>query len=326
MSDSPVGVAYARAGILGNPSDGYGGKALACVVRNFSSRVVVEPSDTWAITANGVATEISGIGTALDATVPKECEGLTRLVFAASRRFVYEYRAAAKVDRPFTLSCQTDIPRQVGLAGSSAVIIATMLALATRFAVTVPPFKLAEMALPTEVQDLDIAAGPMDRVIQSYEGVVEMDLAPPRAESKYRRVDPQLLPPMIVAWDAAGGASSGVAHGDLRARWRRGEQLVLDTMNELRDVVDRGMAALEANDRKEFCELVDHNFALRCRVFQVSDRDRQMVELARAAGAACKLCGSGGAVLAVPRRGADLQPLERAFAAAGYPSCCPDVA
>ena len=36
--------AYARAGLLGNPSDGYYGKTLAVIVRNFRARVVLYPS------------------------------------------------------------------------------------------------------------------------------------------------------------------------------------------------------------------------------------------------------------------------------------------
>ena len=36
--------AYARAGLLGNPSDGYFGKTLALLVRNFRARVLLYPS------------------------------------------------------------------------------------------------------------------------------------------------------------------------------------------------------------------------------------------------------------------------------------------
>lgn len=36
--------AYARAGLLGNPSDGYFGKTIAFIVRNFRARVVLYPS------------------------------------------------------------------------------------------------------------------------------------------------------------------------------------------------------------------------------------------------------------------------------------------
>src|ERR1700752_5016542 len=36
--------AYARAGLLGNPSDGYYGKTIAFLVRNFRARVLLYPS------------------------------------------------------------------------------------------------------------------------------------------------------------------------------------------------------------------------------------------------------------------------------------------
>ncbi len=36
--------AYARAGLLGNPSDGYFGKTIAFIIRNFRARVLLYPS------------------------------------------------------------------------------------------------------------------------------------------------------------------------------------------------------------------------------------------------------------------------------------------
>src|SRR4030088_3801720 len=36
--------AYARAGLLGNPSDGYYGKTISFLVRNFRARVLVYPT------------------------------------------------------------------------------------------------------------------------------------------------------------------------------------------------------------------------------------------------------------------------------------------
>ena len=43
--------AYARAGLLGNPSDGYYGKTIAFLVRNFRARVLLSPSARLEITA-----------------------------------------------------------------------------------------------------------------------------------------------------------------------------------------------------------------------------------------------------------------------------------
>src|ERR1700733_3806496 len=44
--------AYARAGLLGNPSDAYFGKTIAFLVRNFRARVVLYPSARLEIKAS----------------------------------------------------------------------------------------------------------------------------------------------------------------------------------------------------------------------------------------------------------------------------------
>ena len=321
-----AGVAFARAGLLGNPSDGYGGKAIACPVLNFAARVSVERSDRFSISAGGAEAEFPDLGTALDGALPAHVDDLERLVLAATRRLASALDPARLPTAPLAITCSTTVPRQVGLAGSSAVIIATLRALGTQWGATLPPFELSEMALATEVTDLGIAAGPMDRVIQSYERVMAMDLAPPRSESAYRTLDAGLIPPLLIAWDPRGGQSSGEAHGDLRGRWRRGDEDIVETIEELRGVVDRGLTALKAGDGAEFAQLVDYNFKLRCRVFSVSEPDREMVSLARRLGAAAKLCGSGGAVLVVPRKEADLVDLERELEVAGFQTCRSEIA
>ena len=53
-------------------------------------------------------------------------------------------------------------------------------------------------------------------------------------------------------------------------------------------------------------------------MFPLSDSDRALERIAREAGAAAKLCGSGGAVIGVLRDEASWRPLERAFAASGF--------
>src|SRR5262249_57512188 len=43
---------YARAGFLGNPSDGYFGKTISFIVRNFRARVLLYPSARLEIKAS----------------------------------------------------------------------------------------------------------------------------------------------------------------------------------------------------------------------------------------------------------------------------------
>ena len=38
-------IAYARAGLVGNPSDGYNGKTISLIVKNFAAKVLIYQSD-----------------------------------------------------------------------------------------------------------------------------------------------------------------------------------------------------------------------------------------------------------------------------------------
>jgi glucuronokinase len=167
----------------------------------------------------------------------------------------------------------------------------------------------------------------MDRVIQAYEQTMVLDFSDqtrPRDESCYTVfADP--LPPMLVAWVPAGGRSSGITHSDLKERWQRGDDDVTRAMRSIAAGVDRAIRALRANDLVAFADAVDANFDLRCSVTDVTAEDREMVEIARVAGAAAKLCGSGGAVLVVPRPGATMEGVASALEDAGYATCRPEL-
>lgn len=339
---SEEGIAYARAGLLGNPSDVYGGKVIALSVTNFRARAVIEPAASFAILPG--KSDMLTFPTAKEASQAFDsmgCEDGLRLLRAALRKFAGHWNGFAQLDDNdpllrFTMRHQTDIPRQVGLAGSSAIIIAALRALMSWFNVAIEPAALAELALAAEVEDLSITAGPMDRVIQAYGGVMLMDLREPRSETSYHRLSPSILPPLFVAWDPRGGACSGIAHGDLRSRWERGDPEVHRIMSSFRDLVDEGVGMLEGGGGEEgggleggstlaFRELVSRNFEMRSQIFHISDRDREMVAIARRLDAAAKLSGSGGAVIGVPAREADLDAIAAAYEDAGFKMIRPQV-
>ena len=110
-------------------------------------------------------------------------------------------------DRNFSVRYQSNIPRQVGLAGSSAIIVATLRCLMEFYGVEIPRQVQPSLALSVETEELGIAAGLQDRVIQVYEGLVYMDFARDRMEERdglpcgvYEPLDPALLPPLYVAY------------------------------------------------------------------------------------------------------------------------------
>jgi len=193
------------------------------------------------------------------------------------------------------------------------------------FEATIDPAALAELALAAEVEDLGIAAGAMDRVIQCYEGVMLMDLREPRTAASYTRLGSAILPPLFIAWNPRGGRASGRIHEGVRQRWREGDEEVHRAMAVLAELVDSGSACLQRGDHAVFRELVDQNFELRAQIFPISKPNREMVEIGRSLGAATKLCGSGGAVVGVPADAGKLGELEKAYCSAGYRMIRPEV-
>lgn len=326
-----IGTAHARAGLLGNPSDVYNGKTIAVILRNFTATVRLEPADRFEI-LRGPADELAfdSFVDAVESLRDKGCYGGIRLIRAAIKRFADHWPGWADLnpDDPrlrFQVSYATDVPRQAGMSGSSAIVIATMRALMQWFDVGIEPATLAELALAAEVEDLGITAGPMDRVIQAYEGVVHMDFSKPRGPEAYTPLDPKILPPLFIAWDPRTGQASGKVHSDVRFRWLRGDQDVRTALAVFPKLVDEGMKALEAGDTKTFMRLVDKNFDTRASIWTLSPRDIELVQIGRAQGAAVKFCGSGGAVIGVMPDEGVFGKLQEAYVEKGYQAARPQI-
>lgn len=244
------------------------------------------------------------------------------LVRASAARYA---RTAGVEPRPLHVDVECDIPFQVGLSGSSAIVIATLRALGALHEAPLAHEALAETALAVEVEDLGIAAGPMDRRIQAFGGLRAMDFSAGAAPASDRVLDPAQLPALLVAWDPGGGEPSGRVHSNVRERWQSGEPELGAAMRRFAALCDDGVAALAAGDLEAFRAAVDANFDLRCACLPVADRDRQMVAIARDHGAAAKQTGSGGACLAVPAPATDIEALVAAYRRAGYEVLLPTV-
>src|SRR5207249_7064803 len=172
--------AYARAGLVGNPSDGYHGKTISVIVRNFAAEVVLyEWEDVELVPTDLDRSRFRSVHDLVRDVKLHGYYGGLRLIKATVKKFVeYCQRHGHPLhDRNFTIRYQTSIPRQVGLAGSSAIIVATLRCLCDFYQVAIPREVQPSLALSVENEELGIAAGLQDRVIQVYEGLVYMDFA-----------------------------------------------------------------------------------------------------------------------------------------------------
>jgi glucuronokinase len=296
--------AYARAGLLGNPSDGYFGRILAVSIKNFVARVRLEQSDELIIRTPEL--ERTTFGSLQDLAEHVQLYGYyggERLVKAGIKQFI-QYCSGNRIPleaKNFTLSFDSDIPRQLGLGGSSAIITAVFRALIQFYHTEIPQHILPTLILDAERRELGINAGFMDRVIQVYEGCVFMDLDQKHIEThgygQYENLDPGLLPPLYLAFKPALGKVSGHVLNPIREGFDRGDHVVLDALHRLAELADEGRAALLRGEQRRLHALMDENFDLRSRIMPINPENLALIQAARQCGASAKFAGSGGSLI-----------------------------
>jgi len=300
--------AFARAGLLGNPSDGYYGKILAFSIKDFSSRVRLTPSEKLEIVAHAQdASLYHDLHSLVEQVDLYGYYGGVRLVKAAIVQFVrYCHDRSIPLEKKnFRLEYESGIPRQLGLGGSSAIITAVFRALLEFYAVDIPQMVLPTLVLDAELQELGINAGFMDRVIQVYEGCVYMDLderlIAEKGHGRYESVDPSLLPPIYLAYKPALGKLSGRVLNDIRVGYDRGDRVVIDTLAQIADLAELGKELILQQDFEQLTDLMNRNFDLRSRIMQISENNMELIRTARGCGASAKFAGSGGSIIGTYR-------------------------
>ena len=296
--------AYARAGLVGNPSDGYFGKTISFIIRDFCAEVTLYETPELRIEPNERDHSVFGSIEALARDVRQfGYYGGIRLLKASVKRF---FDHCTKHDIPlhgrnFTLRYSSNIPPQVGMAGSSAIITACWRALMAFYEVDIPKHLVPSLVLSVENDELGIPAGLQDRVIQTFEGVVFMDFNRASIEKLghgiYEELDPALLPPVYVAYTTKLSEGTEVFHNDIRGRWNRGERDVVSAMYHWANLAQRVRDMLIEGRGREIGSLLNENFDLRRRLYKISQGNVDMVEAARECGASAKFTGSGGAIV-----------------------------
>ncbi len=296
--------AYARAGILGNPSDGYFGKIIAVTVKDFEAKVFCDESHELMIQSH--KDDIPVYKNIQDLVERVELYGYyggVRLIKATIKKF-YEYCRRQNIqleNKNFSIRYSSGIPRQLGLGGSSAIITAAIRALMEFYNVKIPLEILPTLILEAERDELGINAGFMDRVIQVYEGCVYMDLDEKIIQEKghgiYERLSPKFLPKLYLAYKPALGKVSGRVLNDIRQGYDRGDSFILETLRSIAEKAESGKEALLKRDFGTMKQLMDENFDLRSQIMKISENNMEMVLTARACGASAKFAGSGGSII-----------------------------
>jgi glucuronokinase len=307
-----VGIARAevpaRAGLVGNPSDAFGGAIVGIAIEELRATVTAEPSLSVQLEAGGETLESENLA-ALSAMEGHPTTGPLSLMWAAAKRYADERPDHGDTNVNLKLESST-IPPGVGLAGSSAIVIATLRALGELFGDEIGVQDLPSIALAAERDELGITAGLGDRVVQTYGGLVYLDLAReggPRVEP----LDASRLPDLFVAWRPSAATDSGLVHDEVRARFKAGEDEVVSAIREIAGLARAALNPLLTGDAGGLGILMERNLELRSSIYALDERHAEMADAAHKLGAAVNYTGSGGAIVGLLRDDEQLSELRR---------------
>jgi len=321
----------ARVGLMGNPSDGFGGKTIACLIGNFGAGVTLRESRTVEIVRHPLFDPLSFSSLAhLEETAANDgYYGGIRLLYATCKKF-YEYCRDHNIslpDRNFTLQYDTNIPRQVGLGGSSAIITAALKAIMEFYGLGdehIPTVEQPNLILAVETEELGITAGLQDRVVQVYGGLVYMDFDDANmrdvGHGYYEELEMESLPPMYLAY-SSNGCDSGAVHSIVKHRFNEGDPDVMRAVETWRVYTDEARRALLDRNWRLFSGLMDLNFDLRREIYgdeHIGAHNLHMVRIARRLGLPSKFAGSGGAVVGVCEDESQFTKAKQTFEEHGY--------
>ena len=315
---------FARAGLVGNPSDGYFGKTLSFTFKDFFADLVMyETPELGFVPADEDDATFSSPDDLLKEIQLFGYYGGIRLLKAVSKLFFLYCRehGISLERRNFTVRYTSNIPRLVGLSGSSAICTAMLKALQRLYGVELPIEYAPTLCLESERDELGIQCGLQDRVVQIYEGLVFMDFERSLVEStghgRYERLDPSILPNIYIAYDPNRAEISGKYHKKLRVLFEEKKPDIVAAMGEFADLAQQARDALVGGHPERLGALVNANFDLRDRIFNVAEANRRMVFTARSTGATAKFAGSGGAIVGTYEDDAQYAALESALAGIG---------
>ncbi|XP_059494967.1 glucuronokinase with putative uridyl pyrophosphorylase [Stegostoma tigrinum] len=325
---------YARIGIMGNPSDGFYGKTIAMTISNFWADAMICESNKVVLIPHPLndPTEFGSLQDLHRISRKEGYLGGLRLLQATCKKF-YQYcseQGIALAKRNFTLKYDTNIPRQVGLAGSSAIVSAALKCLMKFYDLIdddLPKPLRANFILNVETEELIITAGLQDRVVQVYEGLVYMDfnkeLMEKQGYGRYVTMDISRVPHFWLAY-MGDPSDSGKIHSNVQQRWLNGDCDVMAAMKTFVELTDLAKTAMESRNWNELSELMNKNFELRRSIYTdacLGQGNLRMVELGRQFGSAVKLPGSGGAVIGLCLDPDNLVELKKAFQEDGFVIC-----
>ena len=323
MAAAYLCTAPGRAGIIGNPTDMYGGTVISCSTQERAA-VLIEPADVLSFEVADLRHEVR----------KPEDLGLDGGYFDVAKA-VIDFLDLA--DARFLLRWACNVPFAAGLSSSAAMIVAILNAVLAYQGRSEHIFTRAEMARHIELQYM-VLCGYQDAYMCTFGGVNYMDY---RQKQFYRAFGDEpyatmeSLTPYLDSFPFILGhtgvqRSSGTVHKPIRERWLEGDREVMRSYLRIAHLARMGKRAFLARDWELLGELMVENHDIQRDLGGSGPENERLINAALDAGAlGAKLAGAGGGgtIIALAPQP---EPIVQALKDAGatrilYPRPCPGV-
>ncbi|TAK14258.1 MAG: GHMP kinase [Acidobacteria bacterium] len=199
--------------------------------------------------------------------------------------------------RGLTLTTRSDSPVGAGIAGSSAMNIALISALASFTGRSLSPDEVLEIAKNVEAQVIDVPTGVQDYRPALYGGISAVELDVTGIRRVPIAVPAAALASRIVLAYTRASRNSGINNWDMMKRHIDGESRVVEAFDNIASIARRMRAALEAERWEEVGRELAAEWDNRKRLAPgvTTPAIDTLLDRARGAGAvAGKVCGAGG--------------------------------
>ncbi len=293
-----VSSAPGRCGIIGNPTDMYGGSVISCSTVERAHCRLVESSE--------LIVSVSGASETIRACADFRLKGDSLDIPKA----ILSYLGIDPSCFRYHLTASTDIPERAGLAGSTAMVVAILGAVLQKTGAGMDSYRIAEAARKIEYGTMGIICGFQDQHMAAFGGLNFMDFR--GKESLEQRDDEPLATveplhdflgevPIVVAHTGIK-RNSGIVHRSIRDRWLEGERAVVEGYERIAELARLAKKSLLDSDWQTLGEMMNENHAIQQSLGGSGPQNDHLISVARqnaALGAKLSGAGHGGTIIAL---------------------------
>ncbi len=297
-----------RGGIIGNPSDMYGGTVVSCTIPE-RAEAVIAPSPKLILDIYG---HYQVIEREEDLEFDPKLHFLDvgKAVWRYLRRSHFVEEGRIDPNATFMVRAQSNIPLKAGCAGSTAMLMCVLAGVLAHFEVEITLYELAELARRIERHELGVHCGFQDQYMIAFGGINCVDLRDKengdgRKEEPFATVEPlkdhvDELPFILV--NTGIQRHSGDFHAEPRKKWEEGDPRRRAGFARIGELGRLGKKALLLKDWEWLGELMNENWEIVEDLIGCGEENNRLIEAARrhgALGAKLSGAGRGGTIIAL---------------------------